>query len=76
MLAADIYRAKVWKRFLNTLKSLKELAAASAVRVFAGSLAFGSEELRGAADKRYLHLDLREGADDGVELLQWENPAG
>src|SRR5215218_5140805 len=48
----------------------------SGVRVFGGSLAFGSEESRCAASKRFLSLDLRETADAGVGMLQRENSAG
>jgi hypothetical protein len=40
-----------------------EPEAASDVRIFVGSLAFRREELRRAADT-------------GVEMPQWENPAG
>ena len=57
-------------------KALPEIEAASGVRIFVGGLAFGSEELRRAAGKRFLSPDLREAADAGVRMLQRENPAG
>jgi hypothetical protein len=63
-------------RAKQILEALPESEAASGVRVFGGSLAFGSEESRRAASKRFLSLDLRETADAGVGMLQRENSAG
>ena len=63
-------------RAKQILEALPESEAASGVRVFVGGLAFGSEESRRAASKRFLSLDLRETADAGVGMLQRENSAG
>lgn len=52
------------------LEALPGFEAASGVRVFVGGLAFGSEELRRVAGRRFLGPDLRAAADAAVKLLR------